>query len=112
MSCKPKCWKIGFLVVLGVAALGWVVMALWNWLIPILFVSGKQIDYVQAMGVLLLSKILFGGFRCHGAHGRWHRHRWEQMTQEERDKFQTGMRGCCSEKPKQEGSEISKEQYE
>lgn len=106
MNCKMKCWKIGVLVVVGVAALGWVVMALWNWLIPVLFEGGKQIDYVQAMGVLLLSKILFGGFRGHcGHHGRWHRQRWEQMTPEEREKFQLGMRGCCgSSKAKHDNS--------
>src|ERR1039458_2041208 len=79
-------------------ALGWVVMALWNSLIPALFVGGKEIGYVQAMGLLLLSKILFGGFRGHGCHGRWHRHRLEQMTPEEREKFQTGMRGWCGKR--------------
>ena len=103
MNCKLKCWKIGLMAVVGVAALGWVVMALWNWLIPALF-GGKEIDYVQAMGVLLLSKILFGGFRGHKCHGRWHQHRLEGMTPEEREKFQAGMRSCCS-KSKQEGSE-------
>lgn len=104
MSCKMKCWKIGLMVVVGVAALGWVVMLLWNWLIPTLFYGGKEIDYVQAMGVLLLSKILFGGFRGHGCPGRWHKHRWEQMTPEEREKFQSGIRGCCG-KSKQESPE-------
>ncbi len=99
--CKAKCWKIGLLVVVGVAALGWVVMALWNWLIPTLF-AGKEIGYVQALGVLVLSKILFGGFRGHGCHGRWHRHRLENMTPEEREKFQAGMRGCCGGKGKNE----------
>jgi hypothetical protein len=104
MNCKPKCWAIVPLVILGIAALGWVVMALWNWLIPTLFVGGRDIDYVQALGVLLLSKILFGGLRGHGFHGRWHRNRLEQMTQEEREKFQTGMRSCCGSKNKQEAS--------
>ncbi len=95
MNCKMKCWKIGVLVVVGIAALGWVVMALWNWLLPNLF-GIKEIDYVQAMGVLLLSKILFGGFRGHcGGHAKWHQHRLENMTPEEREKFQSGMRGCC-----------------
>lgn len=103
MNCKMKCWKIGVLVVLGVAALGWVVMALWNWLLPNLFVGVKEIDYVQAMGVLLLSKILFGGFRGHcGGHSKWHQQRREKMTPEELEKFQTGMRGCCgSSKPEE-----------
>jgi len=103
MSCKLKCWKIGLLVVAGVAALGLVVMALWNWLMPALFGS-TEIGYVQAMGVLLLSKILFGGLRGPGCHGRWHQHRLENMTPEEREKFQAGMRGCCG-KSKQEVQE-------
>ncbi|MBI3903989.1 MAG: hypothetical protein HY306_13775 [Nitrosomonadales bacterium] len=108
MNCKMKCWKIGVLVLLGIAALGWVVMALWNWLIPTLFDGGRQIDYVQAMGVLLLSKILFGGFRGgHKCHERWHQHRLEKMTPEEREKFQSGMRGCCGSKHKPEETENS-----
>jgi len=95
MNCKMKCWKIGVLVVLGVAALGWVVMSLWNWLLPTLF-GIKEIGYLQAMGVLLLSKILFGGFRGHcGGHGKWHKHRLENMSPEEREKFKSGMSGCC-----------------
>jgi hypothetical protein len=106
MNCKMKCWKIGVLVVLGVAALGWVVMALWNWLLPNLFAGVKEIDYVQAMGVLLLSKILFGGFRGHcGGHNKWHQHRWEKMTPEEREKFQTGMKGCCGSSKQEETKE-------
>ncbi|MFA5826004.1 MAG: hypothetical protein WC825_08535 [Gallionellaceae bacterium] len=105
MNCKMKCWKIGVLVVLGVAALGWVVMALWNWLLPNLFAGVGEIDYVQAMGVLLLSKILFGGFRGHcGGHSKWHQQRWEKMTPEEREKFQTGMRGCCGSSKPEEGA--------
>ena len=101
MNCKARCGKMIVLVVLGVAVFGWVVMSLWNWLIPSLFVGVRQIDYVQALGVLLLSRILFGGFR---GHGRWHRNRWEQMTPEEREKFQTGIRGFCG-KRKQEASD-------
>jgi hypothetical protein len=96
MNCKPKCWKIVVLVLVGIAALGWVVMALWNWLMPELFFGVKEITYVQAMGVLLLSKILFGGFRGHcGGHAKWHQHRLDSMTPEEREKFQSGMRGWC-----------------
>jgi len=103
MNCKPKCWKIVVLVLLGVAALGWVVMALWNWLLPNLFFGVREIDYLQAMGVLLLSKILFGGFR-HGCPGRWHHKHVENMTPEERERFKSGIRGWCS-KPKHEETE-------
>ena len=100
MNCKMKCWKIGVLVVVGVAALGWVVMSLWNWLLPELF-GIREISYLQAMGVLLLSKILFGGFRGHcGGHHKWHQHRLENMTPEEREKLKSGMGGCCGGKHK------------
>ena len=96
MNCKPRFWKIALLVLIGIAALGWVVMALWNWLLPNLFLGVREISYVQAMGVLLLSKILFGGFRGHcDMHSKWHQSRLANMTQEEREKFQSGMRGWC-----------------
>ena len=105
MNCKMKCWKIAILVVVGVAALGWVVMALWNWLLPELF-GIPEIGYLQAMGVLLLSKILFGGFRGHcGGHHKWHQHRMENMTPEEREKFKSGMSACCGGKHKHESDE-------
>jgi hypothetical protein len=95
MNCKPRCAKFVVLAVFGVAALGWLVMALWNWLMPALFFGAREIGYLQAMGILVLSKILFGGFRGHCGHGHWHRQRLEQMTPEEREKFQNGMRNWC-----------------
>ena len=108
--CRSKCWKIALLVLVGIAVLGWVVMALWNWLMPALFSGANTINYLQALGLLLLSKILFGGFRGRGCHGRWHRHRLENMTPEEREKFQAGMRGCYGGKSGQEGAGSPKEQ--
>jgi hypothetical protein len=85
-----------FFVVL--ALLGWVVMSLWNWLTPAIF-GLKMIGYWQAIGLVVLCRLLFGGFggpRGHG--GRWGRRareRWEAMTPEEREKFRQGMSGCC-----------------
>jgi hypothetical protein len=79
------------LVLAAVAALGWLVMMLWNVVIPAAFVGARAIDYGHAVGLLVLSRILFGGFRGHGGwHGRRHWRRWEQMTPEEREKFQQG----------------------
>lgn len=83
--------------VLFLAIFGYVVMSLWNWLMPTLF-GLHQITYWQAVGVLFLCKILFGGFR--GArsgppHWRWRRRmmeRWGQMTPEEREKFRETFR--------------------
>jgi len=89
--------KFGLFAALGVAVLGSVVMALWNWLMPALF-GWRVIGFWQALGLLVLSKILFGGLRGPAANMHWRRRmmeRWEQMTPEEREKFREGMRGRC-----------------
>ena len=83
----------------AVAVLGFVVMSLWNRLLPGLF-GWKLIGFGQAVGLVILSKILFGGWRgLPGRHMYWrHRmlERWEQMTPEEREKFRAGLRGRCT----------------
>jgi hypothetical protein len=90
--------KIAVFVVAGSALLGFVVMALWNWLVPAVF-GWHRINFLQAWGLFLLSKILFGGFHGRPGHrGQWkHRmkERWESMTPEEREKFQERMRTGC-----------------
>jgi hypothetical protein len=77
---------------------GFVVMSLWNWLMPSLF-GWRLIDFWQALALLVLSRILFGGFRGRpGGQMYWRRRmieRWEQMTPEEREKFREGMRRGC-----------------
>ena len=77
---------------------GYVVMRLWNWLMPGLF-GWHMIGFWQAIGILVLSKILFGGFHGrHGGHMHWRRRmteRWEQMTPEEREKLRQSMHGRC-----------------
>lgn len=53
-----------------------VVRLLWNWLMPGLF-GLPAIGYLQAFGLVVLAKILFGGFGSH--HGRYRRewaHDW------------------------------------
>lgn len=65
-------------------------MALWNAVIPDLFIGARQIDYAHALGLLVLCRILFGGFRGGGHfgwHGRRHWAKWEAMTPEERDQL-------------------------
>jgi len=81
---------------LGVLVFGFVVKELWNWLMPSLF-GLHSITFVQALGLLILGKILFGGFHRGGGRGRWRsgmRERWAQMTPEEREKFRAGMHRC------------------
>ena len=91
-----KAWKVvGILVLIAaaVAAMGAVIMGLWNWLLPTLFVGAHSIDFWQAIGLLVLCRILFGGFRGHhGWRGRWHRGHGGKMTPEERDSFKEKMR--------------------
>jgi hypothetical protein len=73
---------------------GEVVRLLWNWLLPALF-GWRQITFWQALGLLALCRILFGGVGGHGFRGRGYRRRWEKMTPEEREKFRQGMRSRC-----------------
>ncbi len=90
--------KFVLFAVLFLTVFSFVVMSLWNWLMPALF-GWHLINFWQAVGILVLSKILFGGFRGHpGRHMYWRRRmmeRWEQMTPEERENFRQGMRGRC-----------------
>lgn len=90
--------KILVLVAVAATAFSFVVMALWNHLMPPIF-GLHAISVWQALGLLVLSKILFGGFHGRpGFGGHWRQRmvdRWEQMTPEEREKFRTGMRGGC-----------------
>ncbi len=90
--------KFALFTVLFFTVFSFVVMRLWNWLMPPIF-GWHVINFWQAVGLLVLSKILFGGFKGGpGRHMFWrHRmaERWEAMTPEERDKFRQGMRGRC-----------------
>ena len=77
---------------------------LWNWLVPALF-HGPAISLGQTLGVLVLSRILFGGFRG-GRPGGWARRRnaWRQrmagrmehLSSEERENFRQQMQSRCS----------------
>ena len=66
MRFKLRCFGMALLVLVGIAVLGWMVMTLWNWVIPALFIGGRAIDFPHALGLLILSRILFGGFRGRG----------------------------------------------
>jgi len=86
------------MAVVFIVVFGYFVMSLWNWLTPTLF-GWHPITYWQALGILVLCKILFGGFRGHhGGHWRSRRRmmqEWANMSPEEREKFRQSMRGRC-----------------
>ena len=114
--------KILPLIILAVFAFSAIVMLLWNALIPELF-NGPYVSYWQAMGLLVLSKILlhgFGGRR--GAHGRRWRHDryWKQrfaermasMSPEEREKCRERWKRHPFRDPFTEDDEIDKKTKE
>src|SRR5712691_13006269 len=89
---------IAFFILIG----GEAVMHLWNWLLPALF-GWRQITFWQAVGILALCRILFGGLGRHGFDRSNFRRRmaerWERMTPEERERFRQGVRGRCGYGP-------------
>ena len=98
--------KIAFFVVLFGAAMAYVVMMLWNWLMPAI-VGASIITFWQAVGILILAKILFGfgrGSWGYGGHWGYKRHyywknkmedRLKNMTPEDREKFREEWRSRC-----------------
>ena len=92
-------------IVAGVFVFGNVVMFLWNEVLAT--VTGVSIiTFWQALGILVLSKILFGGLgggRCHGKyHGRGHKwsEKWANMSPEEKEKMKAEWKSWC--KPTEE----------
>ncbi|MCL4512305.1 MAG: hypothetical protein M1470_14790 [Bacteroidetes bacterium] len=75
------------------AVAGLVLMLLWNSLLPIIF-GIKAIGYWQAVGLLILSKVLFGGIGRRPKYSydpRYHWRRWHEGEFE----------ASSTEKPKQ-----------
>ena len=118
MRCcgKERGWgfwvMMAFLVPVGIAAFaflfGSVVMLLWNALLPGI-VGVTTITFWQALGILVLSKILFGGFSGGHSYHRprhysrhdWHG-KWMHLNPEEREKMKSEWRSRCEPAAKQE----------
>lgn len=78
-----------FAIVLFTWLGGEVVMHLWNWLVPALF-GLHGITFWQGVGLLVLCRILFGGWGGGGSNhgpGRKKGRRWTCMTDEEQEQF-------------------------
>ncbi len=98
-------WKIGkgiLLFTVAVVLVGGVVMLLWNAMIPSLF-KGPELSFLQAAGLLVLTRLLFHGWRpWRYGHG-WHRGHWRKrfeekvaaMTPEERERYQAEWKRRC-----------------
>lgn len=89
---------------------GEIVHLLWNWLLPSVF-GWRAITFWQAIGIVVLCRILFGGFGGHRSVGPRIRgrmaermadrvgDRWERMTPDEREKFRQRVRERCGFDP-------------
>ena len=90
--------KFGLLGAAAVALGGYIVMSLWNALVPVLF-HGPSLRFWQALGVLVLSRLLFGriggrsGHRMGWAGGMGRR--WQHLTDEERAAVRERFGGRC-----------------
>src|SRR5215470_11524682 len=78
---------------------GEIVLHLWNWLLPPL-VGWRQIGFWQALGILALCRILFGGVCGHRSYRPNLRRRMadrmaDRMTPEERERFRQRWPGGC-----------------
>lgn len=93
--------------------MGWVTQWLWNTLLPAIL-DARPITFWQALGLLVLSRILFGGWgRGGGWRGKgeqWHRagvpagrkhwkekmaERWEKMPPEQREALKNRWKDRC-----------------
>lgn len=92
------------MAVAGIFLLSAVVMQLWNHiLVPVLTIN--PITLWQALGIFVLSKILFGGFKGRGCRcrkckrkgkGKMMMEKWHKMSPEERENFRNKLRSRCS----------------
>ncbi len=93
------------LFIAGGLLIGGMVMFLWNAiLVPVLQVGA--LSFWQGLGLLVLSRILFGGFRG----GPWGGHRggpwkdkWRSMSEEERLQMKMAWKDRCRPKPEDGG---------
>ena len=107
MSWIKRAIFIPIAIVAGVVIFSGVVMLLWNGILPaVLGIS--TITFWQAMGILVLSKILFGGFKGHHRHCKCHkdrhmwRNKWMNMTPEEKLKMKAEWKNRCESSKKEE----------
>lgn len=92
---KKGKFLIALLFIAALFLLPYVVMLLWNGILPEV-IGVKTITYWQAVGIFILSKLLFGGFKGGGKHHKMKEHfrnccgnneHQQSMKEELRDKF-------------------------
>lgn len=88
------------LMLLGILALSFIVMQLWNWLMPVIF-QLPSISILQAAGLFALCKILFGSINFNGRNkkmafnNRAMKEKLMNMSEEERLQFKEQWKQRC-----------------
>jgi len=102
---KSKAGKVLMIILIATAAItafGFIVMGLWNAILPQVITGVKAITFWQALGILALSKILFG-FGKGGSGWGQKRREWKEkmkdkfnaMTPEEKEQFKAEWKNRC-----------------
>jgi hypothetical protein len=96
-----KAIKFFFFGLAFVGLMGWVTLSLWNALLPAIL-GVRTITFWQALGLLVLSRILFGGWGRGGGwsgsrKAEWKRKmtdRWQNLTPEQREQMKARWKKC------------------
>jgi hypothetical protein len=88
------------MILFGLSAISYIVMLLWNWLMPVIF-QLPTISFFQAAGLFALSKILFSSFNFNGRNKRMAfenqamKEKMMHMSEEERQQFKEQWKQRC-----------------
>ena len=108
---KKKFWLVIPCIVAAMGLFVWFFQWLWNALLPDIL-GVKAINYWQSLGLLLLSKILFGGFSGTKATLKMHNNFGsdQNMNESWKQKFETQF--CESEEEREKFREMWKQRFE
>ncbi|MES2745006.1 MAG: hypothetical protein V4655_06245 [Bdellovibrionota bacterium] len=99
---RRKMWKFPIIIAAVVLLKTTLFFYLWNYLIPDLF-HGPELSFFQAMGLLVLAKLLVGGgfhkFGGRGPGGRFGRSPWKSLSPEDKERLAEKMRHRCDRRP-------------
>ncbi len=94
---RMRFWGLPMILfgIVFVGVMGLVIAGLWNALMPAIF-QLPPITFWQALGLFLLSRLLFGRFGGFGRRMRRARfvRGWDRLTPEERQRFRDAMGPC------------------
>ena len=85
------------LFIAGMALFSFIVMLLWNAILPDVL-NVKSITFLQAIGILILSKFLFGfgGGGWRGRRRHYMQEKFTNLTPEEKEKFKEEWKDRCN----------------